>query len=148
MAGDPQETLAVELQRLRRSFGSPSTRTIAKATGYSHTMIAQALNGKRCPKWPAIEEMVDARRQKQAVLPVQPRLICRVPPRFTVTGYQVHGIFNARNAAPRLYLAYPLLEKSLPIPGTNNCHPFSFPDGGIVGQLLLQLAFPKVEIIC
>jgi hypothetical protein len=65
-----------------------------------------------------------------------------------VTGYQVHGIFNARDAAPGFDLAYPVFEESLPIPSTDNCHPFSFPDGGIVDQILFQLAFPKVEIIC
>lgn len=36
-----------------------------------------------------------------------------------MTSYQVRGIFNARNSAPRLDLAYPFLEESLPIPGTD-----------------------------
>src|SRR6266568_1641398 len=58
MAGSPQEVLAAELRRLHRSAGEPGTRAIAKAIKFSHTTVAQALNGSRCPKWNAIEAMV------------------------------------------------------------------------------------------
>jgi hypothetical protein len=47
----------------------------------------------------AIEEMINAWRQKQAVLTVQPLIIGRVSPRLAVTGYQVHGVLDARDAA-------------------------------------------------
>ena len=58
MAGSPQDVLTAELRRLHRSAGEPGTRAIAKAIKFSHTTVAQALNGSRCPKWNAIEAMV------------------------------------------------------------------------------------------
>jgi Helix-turn-helix domain len=58
MASNSQEVLAAELRRLHRSAGEPGTRQIAKAIKFSHTTVAQALNGSRCPKWNAIEAMV------------------------------------------------------------------------------------------
>ena len=48
---------------------------------------------------PTIEEMINARRQKEAILAVQPLFVGRVSPWLAVTGYQVHGIFDARDAA-------------------------------------------------
>ena len=47
----------------------------------------------------AIEEMIDARRQKQSILAVQSFFVGRVPPRLAVARDQVHGIFDARDAA-------------------------------------------------
>jgi hypothetical protein len=58
MAGNPQEDLAAQLSRLHRSAGEPGTRVIARAINFSHTTVAKALNGSRCPRWDAIEAMV------------------------------------------------------------------------------------------
>jgi hypothetical protein len=58
MAGSPQEVLAAELRRLHRSAGEPGTRVIAKAIEFSHTTVAKALNGSRCPKWNVIQAIV------------------------------------------------------------------------------------------
>ena len=58
MAGNPQEALATELRRLRRLAGEPSTREIARAISFSHTTVAQALNGSRCPRWNVVSAMV------------------------------------------------------------------------------------------
>jgi hypothetical protein len=68
MSGNPQASLAAALQHLRRQAGDPSTRTIeqgisdshapGKVISVSHSTIAQALNGSRCPKWELLEQIV------------------------------------------------------------------------------------------
>ena len=97
---------------------------------------------------PTIEEMINARRQQQAIFAVESLFVGRVPPRLAVTCNKVHRIFDAGDAASCFDLAHPILEQALSIPRTDNRQPIGFSDGGIVDQLLLQLAFPKIEIIC
>jgi hypothetical protein len=48
---------------------------------------------------PAIEEMINARRQEQAILAVKSLLVARVPPRLAVTCHQVHWIVDAGDTA-------------------------------------------------
>jgi hypothetical protein len=55
---DQLRDLSAALRRLHRQAGEPSTRTISRAVGYSHTTVAQALNGSRCPSWPLLEKVV------------------------------------------------------------------------------------------
>ena len=47
----------------------------------------------------AIEEMINARRQQQTILAVEPLLVGRVPPRLAMTRDQMHRIFDTRYAA-------------------------------------------------
>jgi hypothetical protein len=55
---DPLERLCTELRVLRRSCGDPSFRTIAKATGTSHTTVGNLLNGASCPSWEVVSRVV------------------------------------------------------------------------------------------
>jgi len=50
--------MAAALRHLHRHAGEPTTREIGKEIGYSHTTVAQALKGSRCPSWPVIEKIV------------------------------------------------------------------------------------------
>jgi hypothetical protein len=56
--GKLPDNLATALQHLRRQAGNPSTRTIGRAASYSHTTVAQALNGSRRPRWEVVEQIV------------------------------------------------------------------------------------------
>ena len=47
----------------------------------------------------AIEQSVDARSQKQAVFPVEPLFVRRVPPRLAVACNQVNRILDASDSA-------------------------------------------------
>jgi hypothetical protein len=49
----------------------------------------------------------------------------------------VHGIFDAGDPASGFDLGNPFFEQALPIPGTDDCEPFSFGDRGIVYELPL-----------
>ena len=48
---------------------------------------------------PAIEEVIDARGKQQSVLTVESLLIGRVAPWFAMACNEMHGIFNAGDAA-------------------------------------------------
>ena len=50
----------------------------------------------------AIEQVVDARREKKAVLPVEPLFVRRVPPRLAMAGDQVGWVVNLGDAAALL----------------------------------------------
>jgi hypothetical protein len=54
----PLERLCTELRVLRRTCGDPSLRTIAKATGASHTTVGNLLNGASCPSWEVVSRVV------------------------------------------------------------------------------------------
>jgi hypothetical protein len=97
---------------------------------------------------PAIEEVINARRQKQAILAVQPLFVGRVSPWLAVTSDQMDGIFDACDAASGFDLAHAIFEKALSIPGKDYRQSFSFWNGEISDQLLLQPSLPKIEIIC
>ena len=47
----------------------------------------------------SIEQMIDARRQQQAIFAVEPLLVGRVPPRLAMAGDQVDRIFDAGDTA-------------------------------------------------
>jgi hypothetical protein len=55
---DPLRDLVLALRQLHRYAGEPSSREIAKATNYSHTAVAKAMNGDRCPSWPVLRAIV------------------------------------------------------------------------------------------
>jgi hypothetical protein len=55
---DPLRDLVLALRKLHRYAGEPSTRDIAKAINYSHTTVAKAMNGDRCPSWPVLRAIV------------------------------------------------------------------------------------------
>jgi Helix-turn-helix domain len=55
---DPLADLAVALRHLHRRAGEPSSREIGRAINFSHTTVAQALSGRRCPSWRVIEAVV------------------------------------------------------------------------------------------
>jgi hypothetical protein len=92
----------VEVQELLLAAGEPShvnnpygvdphsleRRTMSNRRNYELSVVLEADKA-------AIKEVINAWRQKQAILTVQPLIISRVSPRLAVTGYQVHGIFNA-----------------------------------------------------
>jgi hypothetical protein len=56
--GGPLDDLAAALHRLRRRAGEPSMRQIAGAIRYSHTVVADAFKGLRCPTWPVLKAIV------------------------------------------------------------------------------------------
>jgi Ig-like domain from next to BRCA1 gene/Helix-turn-helix domain len=55
---DSLRDLVLALRQLHRHAGEPSTRDIAKAINYSHTTVAKAMNGDRCPSWPVLRAIV------------------------------------------------------------------------------------------
>jgi hypothetical protein len=59
MLGDPLNELVAALRRLHREAGEPSTHEIGKRIGYSHTTVAKALDGTRCPSWPVLQALVE-----------------------------------------------------------------------------------------
>jgi hypothetical protein len=56
--GGPLHDLAAALHRLRRRAGEPSMRKMATKIGYSHTVVADAFKGLRCPTWPVLKAIV------------------------------------------------------------------------------------------
>lgn len=46
------------LHGIHLEAGRPSTRTLARLTGVSHTTIADALSGRRTPSWTVLEPLV------------------------------------------------------------------------------------------
>ncbi|MGH3974911.1 MAG: hypothetical protein ACRDS9_16525 [Pseudonocardiaceae bacterium] len=58
MADQELSDLRTSLRRLHREAGEPSTRDIGKAINYSHTTVAQLLNGSRCPVWTTLQALV------------------------------------------------------------------------------------------
>lgn len=58
MADQALDELCAALRRLQLQAGEPSTRDIAKEISYSHTTVAQILNGTKCPKWPTLNAVV------------------------------------------------------------------------------------------
>src|SRR5260221_9584054 len=61
----------------------------------------------------AIEEMVDAGREKEAVFTVEAFPVVAVPPRLAMTRTQVGGILHAGNSAPALNPHHALFEYAL-----------------------------------
>jgi hypothetical protein len=55
---------------------------------------------------------------------------------------QVHGIFDAGDAASGFDLTHPLLEEPLPFSGSDDREAVCLRDRGIVGYPLLQFPFP------
>ena len=78
-------------------------RTVSDRRDYELSVVLEADE-------PAIKEMIDARCKKQSVFAVEPLFVGRVPPRFAVTRHQVHGIFDAGNAASGFEPAHSLLK--------------------------------------
>ena len=95
----------------------------------------------------AIEQVVDARREKKTVLPVEPLSICRVPPGLAMAGDQVCRVVNLGNAAALLNLTYSFLEDSLSAPRPDESFAIGGNDCGIARNLLLQPRFPHVQIV-
>src|SRR5215813_1125563 len=95
----------------------------------------------------AVEEMINARRKEQPVLTVEPLLVGRIPPRLTVTSHQMYRIVDTRDPTSGLDLADPVFEQPLPLPCPDQSEPICFRYSGIICDLLLELAFPKVQII-
>jgi hypothetical protein len=62
------------------------------------------------PNEPTVEQMVDARRQQQSVLTVQPLVVGRIAPRLAVARNQMNEIFDACDAAFGLNLPHSLFE--------------------------------------
>jgi hypothetical protein len=58
MPASPLDELAASLRRLHREAGEPSTHEIGKGISYSHTTVAQALKGAKCPSWPVVKALV------------------------------------------------------------------------------------------
>ena len=54
MADQALSELCAALRQLLLQAGEPSTRDIAREINYSHTTVAQVLNGSKCPKWPPL----------------------------------------------------------------------------------------------
>jgi hypothetical protein len=56
--GGSLDELAAALRRLHRQAGEPSTHEIGKKINYSHTTVAHAFKGARCPSWPVTKAIV------------------------------------------------------------------------------------------
>jgi hypothetical protein len=62
----------------------------------------------------AVEQVIDTRRQQQAILAIQSLVIAGIPPRLAVTGDQMLDALDAGDSAALFERQDPLLEKSLP----------------------------------
>ena len=96
---------------------------------------------------PAIEQVVNARRKKKAVLPVEPLFIRRIPPRLAMAGNQVGRVVNPGDAAALLNLTYPFLEEPLSAPRPDESFAIGGNDCRIARNLLLQPRFPHIQIV-
>jgi hypothetical protein len=56
---DSGTRLAVRLGEWRLAAGSPSTRTIARGSGCSHTTVAMVLHGQVTPSWQILSNIVN-----------------------------------------------------------------------------------------
>jgi hypothetical protein len=91
-----QDGAPVKVQKLFLAAAEPSH--IGNLRGvYAHSLERGTMSDRGDYELPAvleaneaaIEEMIDARCQKQSVLAIEPLLVCRVTPRFAVTSYEV-----------------------------------------------------------
>src|SRR5260370_27706762 len=76
---------------------------------------------------PTIEQMVDARRQQQSVLTVQPLLVGGIAPRLPVARNQMNEIFDACDAAFGLDLSHSLFETVEPTTPVDQVIPTTHP---------------------
>lgn len=59
VSNGPRAELTAALRHLHRHAGEPSTRDVARAIGYSHTTVAQALSGSRRCSWKVLRKLVE-----------------------------------------------------------------------------------------
>jgi hypothetical protein len=60
----------------------------------------------------------------------------------------MHGVLHSRYPALSLDLAHPILEQALSFSGPNECCSFGFRNRSVIHNLMLNLALPKVDIVC
>jgi hypothetical protein len=60
-----------------------------------HDEVAGILEADEAP----VEQVVDAGRQQQSVLPIEPLIVRRVPPRFAVAGHKVNWVLDSCDPA-------------------------------------------------
>src|SRR5690606_9050276 len=90
----------------------------------------------------SVEEMVDARRQQQPVLAVEPLLIGRVTPWLAVAGSQVLVTIHSSDAAGTLDRHHPLLEEALAATREDYRLPFRLLQARIRGDHMQLVLLP------
>jgi hypothetical protein len=90
--------------------------------------------------------MIDAGRQQKPILSVQAFVVCGIPPRLAVTGPQVRGIVNARNAAESLNRHHPLLEETLASPSGDDRFSIGRWNTDVSIHFGLNVVFPQFQV--
>ena len=94
----------------------------------------------------SIEQVIDARRQQQAVLAVQAFLVARISPRFAVACPQMGGIIKKGDSASMFNPHDPLLEQSLTLPSNDQLLPFSFRYSLVALDLRFEMVLPEFNV--
>lgn len=84
------------VDRLRGVDAHPlQGRTMSHRRNYQAAIVLEANES-------AIEEMIDAGRQKQTILPIQAIFVGRIPPWLAMARDQMHGIFDTGISGPEV----------------------------------------------
>src|SRR6185369_8171417 len=94
---------------------------------------------------PAVEQVVDAWGEEQAVLTVQSFLVGAVSPRLAVTCAKVFQPADPSHATLRLERANALFEETLATPGQDKGFTLGVRERGIASDLIPQVLFPHRE---
>jgi hypothetical protein len=95
---------------------------------------------------PSVEQMIDTGRKQKPIVSVQAFVVCGIPPRLAVTGPQVRGIVNARNAAESLNRHHPLLEETLASPSGDDRLSVGKRNTDVSIHFGLNVVFPQFQV--
>ena len=96
---------------------------------------------------PAIKQVIDRRREQQAVFAVQPfTIIIAVAPRLRMAGPQVSRIVDLSDAAPALDFRDSLTEQSLPSSRQDHGLALCLEHGTVAFDDVLQVMFPDLHV--
>jgi hypothetical protein len=95
----------------------------------------------------AVNQVIDAGGQEQAVFTIEAFFVGCIAPRFAVAGDHVNRVVNAGNSASPLNRHHTLFEDALSTPRADDCFAVRFPDGCIGGDSLLKPVFPDIKVV-
>lgn len=73
---------------VRRRAGDPPFRTLARTTSYSVSTITRALGGQKLPKWPVVDELLDAFRADDSARAAVKKSWCAAAERLAPIGVE------------------------------------------------------------
>jgi len=94
-----------------------------------------------------IEQVIDAGRQQQPVLPVDTLLVRRIPPGLAVAGHKVNRVLDSGDPAPLFDLHHPLFEQALPAPCPDDCLALGVLNRRVGGDAFFQPVLPNIEVV-